>query len=84
KTGTTGQASLTNHKPESPSESTTLATPLIIYCTSFVSFSGWLLIFLACHYNAERHRIVCALRRRYSVSKSHTGSHDNYKIKKSC
>uniref|UniRef100_A0A5K3FYC3 Frizzled/Smoothened transmembrane domain-containing protein n=1 Tax=Mesocestoides corti TaxID=53468 RepID=A0A5K3FYC3_MESCO len=42
-----------------PSESNTLATPLIIYCTSVVSFSGWLLIFLACHWNAERHRIGC-------------------------
>uniref|UniRef100_A0A5K3ESS0 Uncharacterized protein n=1 Tax=Mesocestoides corti TaxID=53468 RepID=A0A5K3ESS0_MESCO len=51
KTGTTEQATkeqalLTNQKPEPrvrrlPSESTTLATPLIIYCTSFVSFSGW-------------------------------------------
>uniref|UniRef100_A0A5K3FW89 Frizzled/Smoothened transmembrane domain-containing protein n=1 Tax=Mesocestoides corti TaxID=53468 RepID=A0A5K3FW89_MESCO len=52
----------TNQKPEPhlrclPSESTTLATPLIIYCSSIVSFSGWLLIFLACHWNAERHRI---------------------------
>uniref|UniRef100_A0A5K3FXF9 Frizzled/Smoothened transmembrane domain-containing protein n=1 Tax=Mesocestoides corti TaxID=53468 RepID=A0A5K3FXF9_MESCO len=61
-TGATEQALLTNHKPEPhvrslPSQSTTLATPLIIYCTSFVSFSGWLLIFLACHPNAHRWRI---------------------------
>uniref|UniRef100_A0A5K3G134 Uncharacterized protein n=1 Tax=Mesocestoides corti TaxID=53468 RepID=A0A5K3G134_MESCO len=61
KTGTTEQALLINHKPEKqvrrlPSELTTLATPLNIYCTSFVSF-GWLLIFLACHWYAERHRI---------------------------
>uniref|UniRef100_A0A5K3F2N9 Secreted protein n=1 Tax=Mesocestoides corti TaxID=53468 RepID=A0A5K3F2N9_MESCO len=39
-----------------PSEST---TPLIIYCTSVASFSGWLLTFLACHWNAEGHRIGC-------------------------
>uniref|UniRef100_A0A5K3FBC0 Ovule protein n=1 Tax=Mesocestoides corti TaxID=53468 RepID=A0A5K3FBC0_MESCO len=32
-----------------PSESSTLATMLIIYCTSVVSFSGWLLIFFVCH-----------------------------------
>uniref|UniRef100_A0A5K3EHC0 GPS domain-containing protein n=1 Tax=Mesocestoides corti TaxID=53468 RepID=A0A5K3EHC0_MESCO len=61
-TSTTEQSSLTNHKPEPhvwrlPSESTTLATPLIICCTSLVSFSGWLLIFLACHWEAESQRI---------------------------
>uniref|UniRef100_A0A5K3FII4 Secreted protein n=1 Tax=Mesocestoides corti TaxID=53468 RepID=A0A5K3FII4_MESCO len=52
------QASLTNHEPgphvrRLPSESTTLATPPIIYCTSVVSFSGSLLIFLACLWNAD-------------------------------
>uniref|UniRef100_A0A5K3EWU5 Uncharacterized protein n=1 Tax=Mesocestoides corti TaxID=53468 RepID=A0A5K3EWU5_MESCO len=36
---------------------TALATPLIIYCSSLVSFSGWLPIFLACHWDAERQRI---------------------------
>uniref|UniRef100_A0A5K3FYY0 Ovule protein n=1 Tax=Mesocestoides corti TaxID=53468 RepID=A0A5K3FYY0_MESCO len=40
-------ASLTNQKPEPrvrrlPFESTALATPLIIYCISSMSFSGWL------------------------------------------
>uniref|UniRef100_A0A5K3FZQ8 Secreted protein n=1 Tax=Mesocestoides corti TaxID=53468 RepID=A0A5K3FZQ8_MESCO len=78
KTGTTEQALLTNQRPEPrvrrlPSESTTLATPLIIYCISSMSFSGWLLIFLACHWNTKRHRIgygqviqhVCALIRRH-------------------
>uniref|UniRef100_A0A5K3G364 Frizzled domain-containing protein n=1 Tax=Mesocestoides corti TaxID=53468 RepID=A0A5K3G364_MESCO len=76
-------ALLTNQKPESrarrlPSESPTPATPLIIYCTSVLSFSGWLLIFLACHWNTERHRIgcgqvvqhVCALFRRHTASPS--------------
>uniref|UniRef100_A0A5K3FP60 Receptor protein serine/threonine kinase n=1 Tax=Mesocestoides corti TaxID=53468 RepID=A0A5K3FP60_MESCO len=62
KTGTTEQALLTNHKPEPrvrrlPSESTSLAMPLIIYCISSMSFSGWLLSFPACHWIAERHRI---------------------------
>uniref|UniRef100_A0A5K3G042 Neur_chan_memb domain-containing protein n=1 Tax=Mesocestoides corti TaxID=53468 RepID=A0A5K3G042_MESCO len=62
KTGTTEQALLTNHRPEPhvrryPSESTTLATLLNIYCTSVVAFSGWLLLFLACHWIAERHGI---------------------------
>uniref|UniRef100_A0A5K3F7Y1 Uncharacterized protein n=1 Tax=Mesocestoides corti TaxID=53468 RepID=A0A5K3F7Y1_MESCO len=62
KTGTTEDALLTNQKPEPrvrrlPSESTTLATPMIIYCTSVVSFSGWLPVLLACHWNAEGHRI---------------------------
>uniref|UniRef100_A0A5K3FH96 Uncharacterized protein n=1 Tax=Mesocestoides corti TaxID=53468 RepID=A0A5K3FH96_MESCO len=57
-TGTTEQASSTNHKPEPrvrrfPSESTTLTTSLNIYCISSMSFSGWLLIFLACHRNTE-------------------------------
>uniref|UniRef100_A0A5K3FCN9 TMEM184B n=1 Tax=Mesocestoides corti TaxID=53468 RepID=A0A5K3FCN9_MESCO len=60
----TEQALLTNQKPEPrvrslPSESTTLGSPLIIYCTSVVSFFGWLLIFLACHWIAERHGISC-------------------------
>uniref|UniRef100_A0A5K3EW81 Anoctamin n=1 Tax=Mesocestoides corti TaxID=53468 RepID=A0A5K3EW81_MESCO len=48
------QVLLTNYKPElcarrCLSESTTLATPLIVCCSSFVSISGWLLIFLACN-----------------------------------
>uniref|UniRef100_A0A5K3FGR8 Uncharacterized protein n=1 Tax=Mesocestoides corti TaxID=53468 RepID=A0A5K3FGR8_MESCO len=80
KTGTTEQALLTNQKPEPhvrclPSESTTLATAPIIYCTSVVSFSGWLPSFPACHWNAERHGIgrgqvvqhVCALIRRHTT-----------------
>uniref|UniRef100_A0A5K3FLU0 Spondin domain-containing protein n=1 Tax=Mesocestoides corti TaxID=53468 RepID=A0A5K3FLU0_MESCO len=58
KTGTTEQALLTNQKPEPrvrrlPSESTTLATPLIIYCISSMSFSGWLPSFPACYSIAE-------------------------------
>uniref|UniRef100_A0A5K3ESH0 DUF4771 domain-containing protein n=1 Tax=Mesocestoides corti TaxID=53468 RepID=A0A5K3ESH0_MESCO len=62
KTGTTEQALLTNQKPEPrirrpPSESTTLATPLIIYCISSMSFSGWLPSFPACHWIAERHGV---------------------------
>uniref|UniRef100_A0A5K3EI36 Ovule protein n=1 Tax=Mesocestoides corti TaxID=53468 RepID=A0A5K3EI36_MESCO len=62
KPSTTEQAALTNHKPAPqvrrlPSESTTLATPLNIYCSSFVSFSGWLPIYLACHWDTERQRI---------------------------
>uniref|UniRef100_A0A5K3FUG9 Fes1 domain-containing protein n=1 Tax=Mesocestoides corti TaxID=53468 RepID=A0A5K3FUG9_MESCO len=62
KTGTTEQALLTNQKLEPrvkrlPSGSTMLATPHIIYCTSVMYFSDWLLIFLACHWNEEGHRI---------------------------
>uniref|UniRef100_A0A5K3FMV4 Amino acid permease n=1 Tax=Mesocestoides corti TaxID=53468 RepID=A0A5K3FMV4_MESCO len=62
KTGTTEQALLTNPRPgprvrRLPPESATLATPLIIYCTSVVSYSGWLLFFLACHWIPERLRI---------------------------
>uniref|UniRef100_A0A5K3F1N0 Uncharacterized protein n=1 Tax=Mesocestoides corti TaxID=53468 RepID=A0A5K3F1N0_MESCO len=62
KTGTTEQALLTNQKPEPhvrllPSESSTLATPLIIYCISSMSFSSWLPSFPACHWIAERHGI---------------------------
>uniref|UniRef100_A0A5K3FSJ6 Frizzled domain-containing protein n=1 Tax=Mesocestoides corti TaxID=53468 RepID=A0A5K3FSJ6_MESCO len=65
KTSATERVFLTEHKPEPhvrslTSQSTTLATPLatplIIYCSSFMSFSGWLLVFLAGHRNAERHR----------------------------
>uniref|UniRef100_A0A5K3FUJ2 Uncharacterized protein n=1 Tax=Mesocestoides corti TaxID=53468 RepID=A0A5K3FUJ2_MESCO len=60
--GTTKQTLLTSHKQEPyvirhPSESTTLATPPIIYCPSVVSFSGWLPSFSACHWIAERHGI---------------------------
>uniref|UniRef100_A0A5K3FWC8 Uncharacterized protein n=1 Tax=Mesocestoides corti TaxID=53468 RepID=A0A5K3FWC8_MESCO len=62
KTGTIEQALLTNQKPEPhirriPSESTTLATPCIIYSISVMSFSGWLPSFPACHWIAERHGI---------------------------
>uniref|UniRef100_A0A5K3FGD2 Ubiquitin-like modifier-activating enzyme ATG7 n=1 Tax=Mesocestoides corti TaxID=53468 RepID=A0A5K3FGD2_MESCO len=54
----TKQALLTNHKPEPhvrhlPSESSTLATPPIIYCFALASFSGWLPSFPACHWIAE-------------------------------
>uniref|UniRef100_A0A5K3FZ90 Pleckstrin homology domain containing, family H (With MyTH4 domain) member 2 n=1 Tax=Mesocestoides corti TaxID=53468 RepID=A0A5K3FZ90_MESCO len=47
KTGTTEQALLTNHEPEPHtrrrlSESSTLATPLLLYHFSTVSVSGWL------------------------------------------
>uniref|UniRef100_A0A5K3F298 Uncharacterized protein n=1 Tax=Mesocestoides corti TaxID=53468 RepID=A0A5K3F298_MESCO len=57
KTSTTDQALFTNHKPEPhtrrrPSESATLATPLIIYFTSVVPFSGWLPSIPACHWIA--------------------------------
>uniref|UniRef100_A0A5K3G556 Uncharacterized protein n=1 Tax=Mesocestoides corti TaxID=53468 RepID=A0A5K3G556_MESCO len=62
KTVLTERAFLTNQKPEPrvrrlPSESTTMATPLIIYCISSMSFSGWLLSFPACHWITERHGI---------------------------
>uniref|UniRef100_A0A5K3G323 Secreted protein n=1 Tax=Mesocestoides corti TaxID=53468 RepID=A0A5K3G323_MESCO len=80
KTGTTELALLTNRKPEPhvrrlPSESTTMATQLNIYCSSVMSFSGWLLIFLARHWKTERRRIgcgqvvqyVCALIRRHTT-----------------
>uniref|UniRef100_A0A5K3FFB0 Optic atrophy 3 protein homolog n=1 Tax=Mesocestoides corti TaxID=53468 RepID=A0A5K3FFB0_MESCO len=87
-TGTTEQDLLTNQKPEPHvrrllSESATLATPLIICCTSVVSLSGWLLIFLVCHWNAERQRIgcgqvvqhVCALIRRHTTPRTYHSSH---------
>uniref|UniRef100_A0A5K3G0L2 G_PROTEIN_RECEP_F1_2 domain-containing protein n=1 Tax=Mesocestoides corti TaxID=53468 RepID=A0A5K3G0L2_MESCO len=62
KTGATDKALLTNHRPEPharrrSSKSVTLATLLIIYCSSFVFVSGLLPIFLACHWYAERRRI---------------------------
>uniref|UniRef100_A0A5K3EVA4 Uncharacterized protein n=1 Tax=Mesocestoides corti TaxID=53468 RepID=A0A5K3EVA4_MESCO len=54
KTGKTEQALLISQKPEShfrrrPSDSATQSVPFITYCSSFVSVSGWLPIFLACH-----------------------------------
>uniref|UniRef100_A0A5K3F115 Ovule protein n=1 Tax=Mesocestoides corti TaxID=53468 RepID=A0A5K3F115_MESCO len=63
KTGTTEQALLTNQKPEPhvrrlSSESATLATPLIIYCISSMSFSGWLPSFPACHSDAAANPVV--------------------------
>uniref|UniRef100_A0A5K3F916 Uncharacterized protein n=1 Tax=Mesocestoides corti TaxID=53468 RepID=A0A5K3F916_MESCO len=83
-TATTEQALLTNNKPKphvrcSPSETTKLATPFITYCASFVSFSGWLLIFITCHWSTERHRTccghvvqhVCALIRRHCTFPTH-------------
>uniref|UniRef100_A0A5K3F5K8 Ovule protein n=1 Tax=Mesocestoides corti TaxID=53468 RepID=A0A5K3F5K8_MESCO len=62
KVGSTEQALLTNQKPEpcvkrSSSESISESTTLIVYCISFVSFSGWLHIFLAGPPKAEKHRI---------------------------
>uniref|UniRef100_A0A5K3FY25 Ovule protein n=1 Tax=Mesocestoides corti TaxID=53468 RepID=A0A5K3FY25_MESCO len=62
KTGTTDKALLTNHKSEPqvrrrPSESTTLATLLIIHYFSSVTFSGWLLTLFPCHLNSERQKI---------------------------
>uniref|UniRef100_A0A5K3FQ88 Uncharacterized protein n=1 Tax=Mesocestoides corti TaxID=53468 RepID=A0A5K3FQ88_MESCO len=62
KTGAIEKVILTNHKPESlvrchSSEFTTMATTLIIYRISSMSFSGWLLSFPACHSIAERHGI---------------------------
>uniref|UniRef100_A0A5K3FE89 Ovule protein n=1 Tax=Mesocestoides corti TaxID=53468 RepID=A0A5K3FE89_MESCO len=60
KIGATEQALLTNQKPglrvrHLPSESTALATPLIIHFISSMSYSGWLPSFPACHWIAERH-----------------------------
>uniref|UniRef100_A0A5K3G771 DUF1488 domain-containing protein n=1 Tax=Mesocestoides corti TaxID=53468 RepID=A0A5K3G771_MESCO len=53
------QPLMINYEPEPcatdhPTEST---TPLIIYRSSVVSFSGWLPSFPACHWIAERHGI---------------------------
>uniref|UniRef100_A0A5K3G0V9 Secreted protein n=1 Tax=Mesocestoides corti TaxID=53468 RepID=A0A5K3G0V9_MESCO len=82
KTGTTEKALLTIHKPEPhvrsrPSESTTLATPLIMYCTSVVSFSGWLPIFLACQ-RASVVQYVSALRRRHITLKECVTHHSSF------
>uniref|UniRef100_A0A5K3EJ22 Uncharacterized protein n=1 Tax=Mesocestoides corti TaxID=53468 RepID=A0A5K3EJ22_MESCO len=57
KTGSTGKALLTNHKPEPcirccPSESSLLAPLLIMYCFSSLLVSGWLLILYVGHSNA--------------------------------
>uniref|UniRef100_A0A5K3FCE3 Uncharacterized protein n=1 Tax=Mesocestoides corti TaxID=53468 RepID=A0A5K3FCE3_MESCO len=62
KTDTAELALLSNQKPKPrvwrlPPEFTTLAAPLLLYCSSVVSFSGWLLTFLACHWNSERKTI---------------------------
>uniref|UniRef100_A0A5K3FKT4 Protein S-acyltransferase n=1 Tax=Mesocestoides corti TaxID=53468 RepID=A0A5K3FKT4_MESCO len=58
KTCTREQALLTNQRPQPHvgrrlSESTTLATSLIVYCSSIVSFFAWLHIYLACNWKAE-------------------------------
>uniref|UniRef100_A0A5K3ESA2 Uncharacterized protein n=1 Tax=Mesocestoides corti TaxID=53468 RepID=A0A5K3ESA2_MESCO len=57
-TGTREKVLLTYQKPEPyvwqrSSESTTLATPLIFHCSSFLSTSGWLLILHASRLDAE-------------------------------
>uniref|UniRef100_A0A5K3EHC1 Uncharacterized protein n=1 Tax=Mesocestoides corti TaxID=53468 RepID=A0A5K3EHC1_MESCO len=62
KTGTTEQASLTNHKPEPHvrhrlSEYPTLAMPLTKSDLLNVSVSDWPPMFLACNWNAEKQRI---------------------------
>uniref|UniRef100_A0A5K3FD63 Ovule protein n=1 Tax=Mesocestoides corti TaxID=53468 RepID=A0A5K3FD63_MESCO len=62
KTRTIKLALLSNYKSESYlrlrlPQSTTMGLPFIIYCFSYVSISGWLDIFLACHANAKRQKI---------------------------